>query len=215
MESVHIWIAIAGASLLFGCSEWPPQEQELVEKFTANRQDIETLKTMLEESKYETVSPSFGKILAHFWDGEPFDGQIMQQENPGNSDEWARLFERTGLDGIQLNDDGEILLTAQLYVFGEGYDSHATYINSAEIQNEIRRCEKGFADANCGRCIVHIDTDWWIVYGWWPNDLTDEPFDAWMNEEMSEDEFYEIHDTIHNECMTEGGTLLDTESDPG
>ena len=171
---------------------------------------METLKEMLESSKYQTVAPNFDRILGHYPEGELIDGVILQQENPEDSDAWARLFEKTEIDGIQRNHLGEILITARLYVFGERQESLATYIHSPTIQNEIRHCEPGFADVACGSCIVNIDADWWLVYRWWPSDLTDNEFDSWMDGEISEDEFYEKHDQIHNECIADGGTSFST-----
>ncbi len=211
MESIHIWIAIAGAALLCGCSEWPPQEQEFIDHFNENRAGIEALKVMLEESRYKQVSRNFSGTLSGKWfEGDPDVGQVGQREPPENSDDWIKLFNQVGLDSIQARDDGGVLLPAGNYVREKGFESYASYIQSSDIQKRIHRCEEQHAEATCGNCIVNLDADWWLTYGWWPSDLTDKEFDAWQNEEITDDEFYDRQDHILKQCFADGGTLIGT-----
>jgi hypothetical protein len=205
---MHLTRILIATMLLCGCSEWPPEEQKFLQHFNENRTEIDELRHLLEESKYQAVHYSGTRVTGYYFEGEPYDGQIAEEEEPGESDRWVELFNQIDTYSVQVEDSGVVWFHVRPNVMVGKLDSVVSFMHGADIDKSFKVCDRRFAKVRCGHCIVSLDADWWLTYRWWPSDLTDKEFDAWMDGDMSEDEFYEVHDRIRHECFVEGGTLL-------
>ena len=196
------------AVLLCGCSDWPPEEQDFVQHFNEYRAEIDELRHLFEESKYQAVHSPGTRVTGYFFEGEPYDGQIAEEEEPEEAGRWVELFNQIDTYSIQVEESGVVWFNVKPDVLVGNVDSVVSFMHGSDIGKSFRVCDRQFAKVRCGHCIVNLDADWWLSYRWWPGDLTDKEFDAWMDGDMSEGEFYEVHDQIRNQCFVEGGTLL-------
>lgn len=196
------------AILLCGCSDWPPEQQNFVQHFNEDKLGIDKLRNLLEASKYQVVRYSGTRVTGYYFEGDPFDGQIAEKEEPEETDRWVELFNQIDTHSVQAEDSGVVWFHVKSDVLGGKLDSVVSFMQGSDVGQSFSVCDRRFAKVRCGHCIINLDADWWLTYRWWPSDLTDKEFDAWMDGDMSEEEYYEVHDRVRNECFVEGGTLL-------
>ena len=208
MKFSTILAGVLAGYLSSSCSEWPPNEMALQMQFVDKRSQIEVLVKELERSKYfgVRIEPGHSVRGDYIEGGEWVDGARGLSEEPDNAGEWIEWFDNAGLDSIRRNHEGEIGLSVPIS-FGDRDDStFAAYVLSADIQNRYRTCVREFKNVDCGHCVVNLDGNWWIEYGWYTSDLESAAFEAYQKEEITTEEYYDQSAKLYDRCFAEGGT---------
>lgn len=123
-------------------------------------------------------------------------------------------FERTELDNISETFDGDFVLGLDIYYLGgQKQSAFISYTLSPTIKTKYRQCTPEFAKSRCGECIVHLEDDWWIKYGWEPSSFVPDLQDSDEYGEWSEETFLKEASAAWEACLVEGGTQLERESD--
>ena len=91
---------------------------------------------------------------------------------------------------------------------------YAAYYHSTDVESRLKECESEFASASCGNCVVSLTGDWWIRYWWYPEDLTPDATEAWLNGEMAHGEYVEFSQHASDKCFADGRTLIDQPAKP-
>ena len=208
-------LSFAFVGVLGGCSKWPPYEQELKSQFLENREEFELLVRELQDSKYTGVNTSIGgDIFARYFEGEKWAEGPVPDEQPKDQIKWQRLFSSTGVDNISETYEGDFVLGLDIFYLGSKKKAaFISYVNSTTIQTKFRQCLSDFAKSDCGNCIVQIEGDWWIRYGWEPITFTDELYDKSALGNWTADEFGSKLREAYEACLVEGGTLLGGENE--
>jgi len=207
--------SIAFVGVLSGCSKWPPYEQELVSQFFESREEIEMLVQKLQGSKYTSVNTSVGgDIFADYSEGEKWAVGPVSQEEPKDPAEWRRLFASTGLDNVSETYEGDYALFLDVfYLDRPETKAFISYVNSPTIQTSHKKCAPEFSRSKCGICIVHLDDEWWIRYGWEPSSLLSDLDASDEYDQLTGDAYLEEASAIWNTCLSNGGTQLNGPSE--
>ena len=203
-----LFTAFLGA--LSGCSKWPPYEQELTSQFFDSREEIELLVHELQNSKYTSVNTSAGgDIFADYSEGEKWAEGPVSQEEPKDPDKWRRLFTRTGLDNVSETYEGDYALFLDIFFLDRPEtEAFISYVNSPTIQTSHKKCAPEFSRSKCGICIVHLDDEWWIRYGWQPVSLLSDLEESDANDQLTGDAYLDEASVIWDACLAQGGTQL-------
>ncbi len=204
----HTLSTVCIALLLSACAEPFPNMAGLSDSFHEKREQVAALEAMLDESIYDIVDINGNTITGHWFEGVPVEGQAAEQEQPENADRWAELLKEVGVWSIERTVIGELWLPIDRDFMDHGFPGSASYVSSQYIHLEFRQCEREFANARCGQCLVGLEDDWWLVYRWMPLNLGDEIFDDWQEGLVSEDEVDEALSETYYACVVEGGTYL-------
>jgi len=225
MNSTRIVISTIAASLICSCSKWPPNEQELRAYFLENQISIEALRRNLLDSKYFMVGTTFGNVAyANYFEGDPTSGESSQSERPLREEGWLLLFDSADVKEVHrefrsMRYTDEVLVNFPFYsertgklsrgMTQEDSEWSAAYFHSADAGLRLKECKAEFATALCGNCVVPIVGDWWIRYWWMPDDLTPESAEAWFDNGLANDEYFERAGQATDRCFADGGTLIE------
>ena len=203
-------LSFAFIGILGGCSKWPPYEQELTSQFLENREEIELLVHELQNAKYTNVNTSVGGgIFAHYYEGEKWAEGPVPQEVPKDQNKWRRLFTSTGLDNVSETYEGDFVLFLDIfYLDRPETKAFISYVNSPTIRTRYKKCAPEFSRSKCGICIVHLEDDWWIRYGWEPSSLLSDLDESGENGQLTGDAYLEEASAIWEACLSKGGTQL-------
>ncbi len=204
----HILSTVCIAFLSSACAEPFPNMTGLSDSFHEKREQVAALEAMLDGSIYDIVDMHGDTIIGHWIEGVPVEGQAYEQEQPENADRWAEPLRELGVMSIERTEIDELWLDIDVEFTGREFEGSASYVSSQNIHLEFRQCERSFANARCGQCLVGLEDDWWLVYKWSPLNLVDELFDDWQEGRMTEEEFFEAQSDVLYECVVDGGTFL-------
>ena len=139
-------------------SEWPPQSAALVEAWEARKEDVLSLRDMVEKARYVAVI-SFGDDL----DVTGEDLSPVSIETISNADEWIALMKRSDLFGIA-HVNGMFAFVVEPPKTADNRTEAINYIYGQPIQ--AKRCAEEYRDISCGICDVFRDGGWSIRYTW-------------------------------------------------
>ncbi len=193
-----------------GCSDWPPYEDELKDRFFENREGLEILVEEIRGSKYVAVENSWAAgVTALYFEGEKWAAGTGSGEAPRDAEKWERLFQRADVDNVYETIEGDFVSHLNIYDFGSRKkEAFISYVLSPTIQERYRECAPEFAKSRCGMCIVHLQEDWWIKYGWEPSSLFPDAYESSESSQLSEDEILDAASAARDACLMEGGTQI-------
>jgi hypothetical protein len=166
------------------------------------------LEAKIAETEYERVSRSVGETVRADPEIGNFDQQVFIRDDPS----WSALLREARVFFVARDDD--------FYVFGMGSDpfeddvmGFVSYRHVPHGELELELCLPEHKEIPCGRCIANIGNDWFLDYGWWPDPVLPDENDAYLNGEMSEDEFYALQDEALTKCTADGYSKIGYETD--
>lgn len=207
--------ALAIASILFvsACSEWPPHQEELAERFEENRDAFEQLEAKILTSNLVRVSG--GCVLDS--DGERTSNRVQLlrkvdeaegKEYPYERDyvedaEWTDLFCQVFVWSVE-NHDGVVTIGFGSSIPHDDMTTFVEYIHSREMLESRRPCLPEIEQIPCGLCSVPLDDEWYLEYWWSPDELVPDGFSRVLDGEMTEDEYRELYDRSLEQCRIDG-----------
>ncbi len=196
--------------ILGGCSKWPPFEQELTSQFLENREEIELLVHELQKAKYTDVNTSVGgEIFAFYYEDEKWAEGPVPQKVPKDQSKWRRLFTSAGLDNVSETYEGDFVLFLDIfYLDRPETEAFISYVNNPNIRTRYKKCEPEFSRSKCGTCVVHLEDDWWIRYGWEPSSLLSDLDESRETRQLTGDKYLEEASAIWEACLYDGGTQV-------
>lgn len=200
---LRVGIAIICCVLISACDGWPPKERTLRNEFENRRATLESLAEKLNDSPYVGVM-----LLPDGAIGDVAVGDRVESRSVGDDPEWSQMFRKTRVYSVQADDYGTSF-TIAYDVFDDATSGFVAYRHAAGADDEIARCRSEFESARCGRCLVALDTDWWIDYGWFPQEVAPDAYDAYLDDEIDHGEYLEKQDAALNACISDFETLVE------
>ena len=200
-------ILVAGV-WLYSLEKWPPYVDELTENFTANRAAFEKLATKIVKTEYVHVSKTGIYGIPRFTDSKRVVAYTLVDDyresvNIEDDPEWDDLFLETNVFGVAHSND-VVILTFIGAIQSDERTMYAEYVLSQDYLNEHKVCKPEHKKLDCGMCVVGLSDGWFIEYWWSPDEVVLGGYDRVIDNELSEDEYWEEFDRNLRECRVNG-----------
>lgn len=202
VRALQLVVTILVSIALVACDEWPPYEEEIRENLIENRQILEELEAVLDESGYRLIRRMGSGSVSVVYEA---NGEI---ENDYIDDEkgWGELLSKAKVRDISRNED-VFFFNISDNNDGDVY-THFQYIHHPDADSELKACLLGHREIQCGECIAKLDDEWWVYYEWFPNNLGHDDLDAWIDEEITQEEFDQRSESAIDKCWRDGYSAM-------
>lgn len=183
---------------------WPPRKDDMIEHFEKHRSGIEQLAREFSETDYIRMSIGLpGQAHADF-QGEEYMESVRLEDDEG--ERWHQLLIEAGVNSIF---DGEDYTAFEINIdYGDGSGGITQFVHAPNQERMLKECKDEFRDLGCGWCAVHLDTDWYVSSGWWQYEPDKEALAAYMDDEISWDEYEVLQDKASDACEAEGRAII-------
>ncbi len=184
----------------------------MVQKFNTNRESFEVLEAKIIASDYFRVSQTGILGIPRFDDSyhvvaDKESGEFVEQDIVEDDPEWEEHFRKAGLFSVEYYDSaarfgfvGELPVKKR-FVWAE-------IVHAQDVRTELHLCLEEHKKLSCGACVVDLDTDWFIYYRWTPDEHVPGGFDRVLDDEITEDEYWEIFDENLKQCRIDGYSAI-------
>lgn len=187
--------------LCSACERWPPAESDLREHFTEKRHAFEALAEKIRSSEFGHVSRGFGSEIYVV----PAAGDYNDRFKPENSVDWLSLLDATRMSLVDRDSDNSVSFDASfLFPDSESRTGLIAYVNDAELHDSATICDPDHEKIPCGYCVVGLGDDWFISYLWIQTLFDRERYDAFVEGELSFDEYSYERDKAQEQCRVDG-----------
>jgi hypothetical protein len=149
--------------LLAGCAGWPPYVGQAEQLFDADRELLTRLAAKIRSSEFVQVSAQLGEIEA--W--RDLDGP-RETASVKNDADWLDLIDHKSFWGVTFDrkSDSVYIITRGNPFFGDSnFSGDAGFLQ--DVSPEEDSCSKRPPKGTAGACVVHLDSDWFVLYRWW------------------------------------------------
>jgi hypothetical protein len=194
------------ATVATGCSGWPPYESDARKNFAENRKSFEQLTAKIRESELWKVSASFGTTVQASPSSTDFSQQYIVEDDP----EWSELLDSIGMFNVVRHEDGSVSFGSGSSPFHdfENRSGYAGYVHDVSGFDNSKICLSEHKEISCGSCIVELEDDWYIWYEWRPEVILPDMYQAYLNDEMPDDEYFAAQSDAFRRCQIEGYSLM-------
>ena len=219
--ATRLWVGVC-ALAMSACSEWPPGHRELSQRFYGDREAFVQLEARLLETEYVQVSGgcvpesdrenvSMRVTLTKEVRDSVGEQNLYEQEYV-NDDDWTDLFCRTSVWAAEKH-DGAVGFDIGSRLDRNSKEVFAWYIHSQEKMQALKPCLPEFKTIPCGLCSLELDGGWYVEYSWSPEELVPGGFDRVLDEDISENEYYDQFYRNLDQCRKSGYSKIGYEPD--
>ena len=210
-------ITLSSLFLASACSKWPPDHDELMDRFADNRDAFELLEAKILATHYVRVSggcvvdsdqKKISSRVQLTWRVDESEGKdyIYDRKNVEDA-EWSDLFCEARVWSVA-NHDGLAKFDFGSSVERNGKSVFAEYTHSKAKLESRKPCLPEHKKLPCGLCSVKLDDEWFIDYWWVPEDLISDELDDMIDGVLSEDDYWARHDEALKQCRIDGYTAI-------
>jgi hypothetical protein len=158
-------IAIAAAAVVACAGNWLPNQPAARAQFFEHRHQLQKLIQQVEHDGFEEV---------HLVDNQLF---IVAGHNilPGvpapDRPEWAQLFREAEVNDVRKDEDNYYFGPQLALVDGVAWRIHVLHRGQSASSSDI--CPSAQPPEVCGSCLVPLTGQWYLLYGWFPNNNLD------------------------------------------
>ena len=183
-------------------SKWPAIGNGVVCTFVRDKDDLQTLHSLMSEVGYSNVVRLGEERVIGY--NSPGDGEIVP-EALANSARWLDLMNKTQTQVLKRSGNASIFSTVSVESSSDRVDTY--YYHTGDLP-EAKKCEEQFQDVPCGICDLARIDDWTIRYVWSSGPHIGEYFQprsesAGEDEQVERDRFDKFHKT-NFECLRRG-----------
>ena len=224
-QSRKIVIILAILASASACGGWPPDSDQLKNRFLQNRESFVALENKMLSSDYDRVvqyRTTDANLVLFEWSENDEQGNDIRQRSIEEAPDWwdilaaSKVFTASQGDGIVSFEPTPVLSKRLKWLIGlrpnDNRSMHIHYVHHAGLRTSIRPCETGFESLGCGACIVDIGDDWFIQYWWFPRDFVQGGFDRVLDGELSEEEYDALSEQRMEQCFAEGAEATEYRS---
>ena len=188
---------------LCSCDSWPPYQDKATENFLDHRDSLEALETKFSSSKYISVSIAAGDNAIGRLEVEGGLSREFIDDDP----EWASLFKEAQVTQIIRRDKAFVFAPSAPHS-KDGRETEISYTHFFTEEPELKECKPEFEDLRCGVCGVRIESKWWIDYMWYPYPILEAEHQKYLDNQLPDEEYFEMQDAAIRECRIEGLTAI-------
>ena len=208
MPVIRTTLSILLLTLLSGCEQWPPYEDELRENFTNNREAFDTLRTKIQGTEYIHLSMTGIYGIPRFNDSKHVVADMqgedhIEQEIIENDPEWDDLFLAANVFAVAQHEN-VVTLRFIGALENKKRTTHAEYVCGVEQGESRKPCLPEHEKLRCGLCSVDLEDGWFIEYWWSPEEVVPGGLDLLTNDEIPEEEYWELFDQNLKQCRIDG-----------
>lgn len=190
---------------------WPPYENSLRDLFAENKDQFEEIRQNMLADNLEDVTSADARGRGFECAG-PGCPRTIDKRDEQLQAKYSKLIEERSIFGYTLY-DGNFGVRGLPFPPTRGGDFYFRYIWSAE-EVSIPHCDEGKARLpSCGRCYMNLDSNWYMVWMWYPRNLGPD-WDGSVGEGFpTPEEILEQTEMATEECLKAGWIEMGLEID--
>jgi hypothetical protein len=181
---------------------WPPYEKSLREVFSENKDQFEEIRKNMQADKLEVVDSAYARGRAYRCAGADCPATIGEQDEELQA-KYSKLIDERSMFRYTLF-DGDFNVGGLPIPATQGGDFYFDFVWS-ENEASIPRCdEKKARLPMCGACYEDLDSNWYMLWRWFPQDLGPQ-WDGRVGKGLpTPEEIREQHKIALDECVKAG-----------